>query len=420
MAVLGEVNWQGQQRVNLPPLRMVESGVRGDFDALAYMLVGEQPMIVRGFELLTNPIGSEASLLTFKVAGSKIVHPLASESGSLYAVPSNRANEVINPTINNRIQGSIQPQATNFIGIDLKRSADSTTADVVQFLNPSQNTESPQKIPLRRTLDYVWIVSQTDFTFNRSVCPVAIVTTNNLNVITAFQDARPLMGRLTPGGTVSTEINPYGFRRGRVPPADRRAQPGGRIVFDRPRAALGREPGGHRASRDRSAVDRRPQRATGGRAEEFRSPGPEPSTGRTIRRWAAHRAEAGEHRSRGHGVGGLFVPFRFRRRPHHRGSRRRRLAGRRQPPFSALPVRQTIRRPCIDGRPSGNAFRGEADYLAMALTPEGQPASRPLVQAEVAPENGVIERGWALSMRAGLQRGLIHRQRGPGLGRLSA
>ena len=42
--------------------------------------------------------------------------------------------------------------------------------------------------------------------------------------------------------------------------------------------------------------------------------------------------------------------------------------------FLAVPVRQTIRALCIDGRPSGNSFRGAADYLAVALTPE---ASRP-------------------------------------------
>ncbi len=55
-------------------------------------------------------------------------------------------------------------------------------------------------------------------------------------------------------------------------------------------------------------------------------------------------------------------------------------------------MRQTIRALCIDGRPSGNAFRGAADYLAVALTPEGQPASRPLVQAEVAPESAIMDR----------------------------
>ncbi len=60
--------------------------------------------------------------------------------------------------------------------------------------------------------------------------------------------------------------------------------------------------------------------------------------------------------------------------------------------FLVVPVRQTIRALCIDGRPAGNSFRGAADYLAVALTPEGQPAGRPLVQAEVAPESAIMDR----------------------------
>jgi hypothetical protein len=215
MAVNADGNWLGQERVDVPHLRLIESGVRYDFDSLAYILVGEQPMVIKGFELLSNPVGFEASLLTFKVAGSKVIHPLASESGSIFSVPTARANEVINPNINTRVLSSIQPNSVNFIGIDLQRSPDASTADVVQLLDPSLNQESPQKVPLRRTLDYVWIVSAVDFTFNRSVCPVAIVTTNALNVVTAFQDARPLMGRLTPGGAVSTEVNPFGWPGGR-------------------------------------------------------------------------------------------------------------------------------------------------------------------------------------------------------------
>jgi hypothetical protein len=216
MASLGEFNWLGQGRVDIPHLRMIESSMRGDLDALGYMLVAQTPQIVTGFELLSDPTGKEASLLTFKVAGSKLIHPLASDSGSIFAVPSNRPNEVINPVINPRIPGAIQPNAVNFIGIDLKRSADASTADSVAFLDPSQNTETSQKVPLRRTLDYVWVISQTDFTYNRSVCAVAIVTTNNLNVVTAFKDARPLMGRLTPGGSVPSAINVYGFPGGRT------------------------------------------------------------------------------------------------------------------------------------------------------------------------------------------------------------
>ena len=43
-------------------------------------------------------------------------------------------------------------------------------------------------------------------------------------------------------------------RRGRVPAADRRAQPDGDAVLDRPRPAVGGEPRGHRAPRDGSAL----------------------------------------------------------------------------------------------------------------------------------------------------------------------
>jgi hypothetical protein len=194
---------------------MVESGVRGDFDALGYMLVAQAPQIITGFKVFSNPVGFEASLLTFQVAGSKIVHPLASESGSIFAVPTSRANEVINPNLNIRVLSSIQPNSVNFIGIDLQRSPDASTADVVEMLDPSLNQESPQKVPLRRTLDYVWIVSQVSFDFNRSVCPVAIVTTNALNVVTVFQDARPLLGRLNPGGAATSDVALYSWPGGR-------------------------------------------------------------------------------------------------------------------------------------------------------------------------------------------------------------
>jgi|WetSurMetagenome_2_1015567.scaffolds.fasta_scaffold26051_4 hypothetical protein len=215
MAVNAEVNWLGQQRVDVPHMRLVESGVRYDFDALSYALVGDAGFIVRGFEVLGSPIGAKANAIIVRAAGSKIIHPLASESGSVFAVPTDRSNEILDSTINARMQGSCQPSSTNYIGIDLKRSADATTADIVQFLDSSENEETPQKVPLRRTLDYVWVVSQVDFTFNRSLIPWAIVTTDDKNAVTAFTDARSLLGRLAPGGSVTTEIIPYGWPGGR-------------------------------------------------------------------------------------------------------------------------------------------------------------------------------------------------------------
>jgi hypothetical protein len=60
--------------------------------------------------------------------------------------------------------------------------------------------------------------------------------------------------------------------------------------------------------------------------------------------------------------------------------------------FLAAPARQSIRALCVNGRPSGTPFGGAADYLAVALTPEGQPADHALVQAEVVPESALLER----------------------------
>ena len=215
MAVNAELNALGQMRVDIPHLKMIESGVRYDFDALAYMLTGDASYIVKGFELVSGAIGDEATKITYKVAGSKVIHPLASESGSFFVVPSNRPNDVLNSSLNPRMRGSCQPNSTNYIGIDLLRSADSTTADTVQFLNPSLNTESPQKVPLRRTLDYVWVITIPDFSYNKSVLPVAIVTTDAFNRITEIVDARGLLGRLNPGGSNITDITAYGWPGGR-------------------------------------------------------------------------------------------------------------------------------------------------------------------------------------------------------------
>lgn len=215
MATNRSFNFLGQQRVDIPHLKMIESGVRYDFDALGYMLAGNASYVVKGFALLNPEINGEATTITMQTAGSLLVHPLASENGSIFAVPSNRANEILDPSLNTRMVGACQPSSTNFIGIDLIRQADPSTADVVQFLVPVTNTETSNKVPLARTLDYQIVISQTDFTYNRSIAPVAIVKTNAQNQIDSFEDARPLLGRLTPGGSVSSSINPYAWPFGR-------------------------------------------------------------------------------------------------------------------------------------------------------------------------------------------------------------
>jgi hypothetical protein len=60
--------------------------------------------------------------------------------------------------------------------------------------------------------------------------------------------------------------------------------------------------------------------------------------------------------------------------------------------YLALDVRQEIRVLCIDGRPSGEPFRGAADYLAAALSPQGKSAEPAVIKTEVAAESALVER----------------------------
>ena len=60
--------------------------------------------------------------------------------------------------------------------------------------------------------------------------------------------------------------------------------------------------------------------------------------------------------------------------------------------YLVIPVRQSIRVLCLDGRPSGEPFHGAADYLAAALSPRAGSGERSLVDVDTAPESALLER----------------------------
>ena len=60
----------------------------------------------------------------------------------------------------------------------------------------------------------------------------------------------------------------------------------------------------------------------------------------------------------------------------------------------ALPVRQAIRVLCFDGQAAGQSSHGASDYLRLALAPQAD-AEPALVQPEVVPESGLLERDLA-------------------------
>lgn len=215
MAVIRQENWLGQQRVDVPHLRSIEAGIDGDFDVLAgSMIAGRSPLVVTGFTLVTSGI-SQAEDLQIKVAGAALIHFFASESGSIFQVPSDRANEVLTST-NARTSGGFTPSQVNYVGIDLRRSADTTTVDQVMFLDANTSTEDPKEVPLARTLDYRIVISTTDFSLTPGIAPLAKVTTGASNDIVLVEDAREMMFRLGSGGTDPDAANSYNWPAGRM------------------------------------------------------------------------------------------------------------------------------------------------------------------------------------------------------------
>ena len=65
--------------------------------------------------------------------------------------------------------------------------------------------------------------------------------------------------------------------------------------------------------------------------------------------------------------------------------------------FLIVSARHALRALCVDGRPSGAAFHGAADYLAAALGPQGdgEAAGRGPIRAEVAAESALMDRSLA-------------------------
>ncbi len=215
MAVLRENNWIGQQRLDIPQLRTIESGVRGDFDlATGIIFGGKQPLIIRGFTLAATSIGTAASSIQVVVANSVLVNYNATESGSMFSVPADRANEVLT-SLNAKVIGSFTSSTTNYIGVDIRRLADAATSDILQFLNATTLIETDRTAPLARTLDYRFTVSTTDFSTQPNIVPIAIVVTDSSNAIASIVDARQLAFRQAPGGSFATPFGGYSWPGGR-------------------------------------------------------------------------------------------------------------------------------------------------------------------------------------------------------------
>lgn len=217
MSVLRQLNALGQMRLDVPMLRSLDLSVAGDFDLLAgNVIAGLQPLVVSGFNVLTaNAVGSAATALKLNVQGGVLLHPLASESGSMFISASDRTTELLSFSSNPRVVGAFTAGTINFIGIDLKRAPDSTTSDMVMFLDAVSLVEKSRSVPLGSTLDYQIFISTSDFSATPALCPIAKVVTDANNIVTELIDARPLLYRLGSGGSDPQPTASYSWPAGR-------------------------------------------------------------------------------------------------------------------------------------------------------------------------------------------------------------
>lgn len=215
MSVLRQFNWLGQARIDASHLRSLDSSIAADFDTLVGRgLAGDRAVVVRGFALSNVAAGTTVTEAQLIAADSLVYNLNASESGSFLWVPTDRAPELLSPA-NSKVTGSFTANAVNYVGIDFKRSADTTTTDLVQFLDPNTLTESPRSVPLGRTLDYVIVISTAPFSTATNITPVAKITTDIDNKVVSVQDARPLMFRLGSGGDFPDSQYAYSYPFGR-------------------------------------------------------------------------------------------------------------------------------------------------------------------------------------------------------------
>lgn len=191
----------------------MESAVTADFDALAgAMLAGGVPRILKGFSLV-GATGA-ATGLSLRVASGRMMHPTASEAGSVFVVPDEAADEKLNAS-NGKVSGAFTPSQANFVGLDLVRDPDDATTDTVQFLSTLTFTDSPRKVPLARTMFLRIVISTADPDSTPGLAPVAKVVTDASNNIVSITDVRTRMFRLGTGGGVPGPTHVFPWTQGR-------------------------------------------------------------------------------------------------------------------------------------------------------------------------------------------------------------
>lgn len=209
MAVKRKLLGYSGMRLDWPHIRSIESAVSNDFDALLRGLITglTKPYVIRGFKIKIPNAAINASSLQIEVADSAILHPNASESGTILTVPAGTPDEILSPN-NPKVIGSFQSGVANYVSLDYRRVTDTSTIDQTAGWSPSQQIEFQRAVPIGQILEYRFIITTNGFSTN---LPLYIVGTDNVGAVTYITKATPNLFRLGSGGANPNPFSNYDF-----------------------------------------------------------------------------------------------------------------------------------------------------------------------------------------------------------------
>lgn len=196
MSVKQQLNVLGQMRVDTNHLKSIDSSNIKDFGLLLEAIATKTPYFLKGFKVQTATLDSEATSLLVDVADSVIWMPLESKGGFVH-VPSTAPLQKLDPSINSKINGSFTTNAINYVAVRFKKTADSSTADLVTFFDIDSKQEFTKTVPTGLVLDYEFVINTTGFGDNTPLMKVDVSSTGMASTITNCKNS---LFRLASGG----------------------------------------------------------------------------------------------------------------------------------------------------------------------------------------------------------------------------
>ncbi len=217
MATLRNLNVLDQMRLDVPYLRLIESGVRGDFDAIVgQATAGGQPLVVRG---LTIAGSGRAETLELVVADAIAYNYNATDSGSFLHIPSDEPNQVLDGTVNRKVTGAFVSGSPNYVGLDFVRETDPDSTGPVTFVDPIAGIRTQSVVETAEHLTYRIVIGTTPFSALSNIVPIAKIDVFG-GVVSSVTDARPMMFRLGSGGDFPSNFNSYAWPQDRSTSTD--------------------------------------------------------------------------------------------------------------------------------------------------------------------------------------------------------